>query len=242
MKRLGNVLMWSLGLALLIILIQQPVSSPVTTWRTWSLPLAGKTIVLDPGHGAPDGGAVGKDGTLEKEIALSVAKQLQNYLQQTGAVVYLTRKNDADLADPDTKGLSRRKAEDIRRRVEIINNKQANFFVSIHLNALPSAKWSGAQTFFYPESDKGEHLAKMIQAEIIRNLENTTRAALPLTNMYLLKHAEVPGALVEIGFLSNVEERELLKQTEYQKKMAASMYQGILRYVTEDIQKEQKEQ
>lgn len=241
MKRLGNVLIWCFGLVILIILIRQPVGSPVSTWSSWSLPLAGKTIVLDPGHGGPDGGAVGKDDTLEKGIALSVAKELQGYLQQTGAVVYLTRDKDTDLADPDTNGLARRKAEDIRKRLEIIQDKKADFFISIHLNALPSTRWSGAQTFYYPKLDKSEHLAKMIQAEIIRNLENTDRVALPLTGMYLLKHADSPGALVEIGFLSNVQERELLKQTDYQKKVAASIYEGILRYVTEDIKKEKKE-
>lgn len=242
MKRLGNVLIWCFGLVLLIILVQQPVGSPVTAWSSWSLPLAGKTIVLDPGHGGPDSGAVGKDDTLEKGIALSVAKQLQNYLQQTGAVVYLTREKDTDLADPDTKGLARRKVEDIRRRLQMIQDKKADFFISIHLNALPSTKWSGAQTFYYPKSDKNEHLAKMIQAEVIRNLENTNRTALGLTSMYLLKHADAPGALVEIGFLSNVQERELLKQTDYQKKMAASIYEGILRYVTEDISEDEDRQ
>lgn len=240
MKRLGNVTLWCLGLALLIILIGQPVGSPVSTYSTWSLPLAGKTIVLDPGHGGVDGGAVGKDETLEKGISLIVAKKLKSYLQQTGAVVYLTREKDTDLANPDTRGLARRKAEDIRNRLQIINDKEADFFISVHLNALPSTKWSGAQTFYYPKSDKSEHLAKMIQAEIIRNLENTDRTALPITGMYLLKHAEAPGALVEIGFLSNERERELLKKTDYQEKMAASIYEGILRYVTEDIEKDKE--
>ncbi|WP_404450901.1 N-acetylmuramoyl-L-alanine amidase CwlD [Virgibacillus necropolis] len=239
MKRLGNVMIWCFGLVLLIILIQQPVGSPVSTWSSWSLPLAGKTIVLDPGHGGPDGGAVGKDKTLEKGITLTVAKKIQSYLQQTGAIVYLTREKDTDLADPDTKSLSRRKAEDLRNRLQIIEDKEADFFLSIHLNALPSTKWSGAQTFYYPKSDKSEHLAKMIQAEIIRNLGNTDRTALPLTGMYLLKHANAPGALVEIGFLSNERERELLKETDYQEKMAASVYNGILRYVTEDIEKDE---
>ncbi|WP_430789204.1 N-acetylmuramoyl-L-alanine amidase CwlD [Virgibacillus flavescens] len=241
MKRLGNVLIWGMGLVFLIILLQQPVNSPVSTWSSWSLPLAGKTIVLDPGHGGADGGAVGKDGTLEKGIALHVAKKLQSYLQQTGAVVYLTREKDTDLADAETKGLSRRKAEDLRNRLELIKDNKADFFISLHLNALPSSKWSGAQTFYYPKSDKSEHLAKMIQAEIIRNLENTDRTALPLTGMYLLKHAGVPSALVEIGFLSNERERELLKQEQYQEQMAASIYEGILRYVTEDIPKEKEE-
>lgn len=241
MKRFRNVMIWCLGLVLLIILIQQPAGSPVTTWSSWSLPLAGKTIVLDPGHGGVDGGAVGKDDTLEKGITLTVAKKLRNYLQQTGAVVYLTREKDKDLADSKTKSLSRRKSEDLRKRLQIIEDKEADLFISIHLNALPSSKWSGAQTFYYPKSDESEHLAKMIQAEIIRNLENTDRTALPLTGMYLLKHAEAPGALVEIGFLSNERERELLKKTAYQEKMAASIYNGVLRYVTEDKEELEEE-
>src|SRR5699024_6262187 len=116
-----------------------------------SLPLSGKTIVLDPGHGGPDGGAVGKDETEEKDIALSVAKKLQDYLQQSGALVYLTRETDKDLAAEDTEGLSNRKSEDIRNRLEFIHDRKADFFVTIHLNALTSTRWHGAQTFYYPE-------------------------------------------------------------------------------------------
>lgn len=238
MKRYGKALLWGLGLILLLFMIQYPLSKSDSAQPTGlSLPLAGKTIVIDPGHGGPDGGAVGSDDTLEKDIALEVGKKLQKYLQQTGALVYLTRETDTDLAADGTKGLSRRKAEDIRKRMEFIHDKDADFFVTLHLNAIPSTKWSGAQTFYYPKSEEGKHLAKMIQAEIIRNLENTKREALSINNLYLLKNAEVPGALVEIGFLSNVEERELLKQEEYQLRMAASIYEGILRYVTEEPEK-----
>ncbi|SET85398.1 N-acetylmuramoyl-L-alanine amidase [Oceanobacillus limi] len=236
MERYGKGLFWVIGIIVLIMLIQMPVpKTSDETWEaTWSLPLSGKTIVIDPGHGGVDGGAVGKDDTLEKDIALAVSKKLQSYLQQSGALVYLTRQSDKDLADEETKGLSKRKVEDIRKRMDFIHEKNADFFVTIHLNATPSTKWRGAQSFYYPKSDESRHLAKMIQAEIIRNLENTNRSALAINNLYLLKNAEVPGTLVEIGFLSNVEEREQLKQEEYQRQMAGSIYEGILRYVTEE--------
>lgn len=237
MNRYGIIIGWMFGVVLLIILIQYPIEKSTESWNSWSLPLSGKVIVLDPGHGGPDGGAVGADQTQEKEIALAVAKKLRDYLQQSGALVYLTRETDTDLAAEDTKGLSRRKSEDIQNRVAFIKDKEADFFISIHLNALPSTKWAGAQTFYYPSQKEGEHLAKLIQDEIKRNLENTKREALALKSMYLLKHAEVPGALVEIGFLSNEHERELLKQDMYQGKMAASIYEGVLRYVTEDSPK-----
>lgn len=225
---------WMAGLITLGFLIQLPIAKTETTWESWSLPLSGKTIVIDPGHGGPDGGAVGKDHTSEKEISLAVAKKLQAYLQQSGALVYLTRETDTDLAGEDTSGLSKRKSEDIRNRLNFIHEKNADFFVTIHLNAIPSSRWSGAQTFYYPEGNDSRHLATMIQTEIIDNLKNTTRTPLAINTLYLLKHAEVPGALVEIGFLSNDEEREQLKQKEYQRQMAGSIYEGILRYVTEE--------
>lgn len=234
MERIGKGVMWFIGLLLLAFLIQFPIQQANTTWETWSLPLSGKTIVIDPGHGGPDGGAVGKDQTQEKDISLSIAKRLQEYLQQAGGLIYLTREEDKDLAHKDTKGLSRRKSEDIRNRLQFIHDKKADLFVSIHLNAIPSTRWSGAQTFYYPKYDESKHLAKMIQSELIRNLENTERAALALNGIYLLKHAEVPGALVEVGFLSNEHERELLKKDNYQNQVAGSIYLGILRYLTEE--------
>lgn len=238
MDRYIKIGAWLAGLALLAYIMQIPVEKSDTTWAAWSLPLSGKTIVLDPGHGGPDGGAVGKDDTVEKDIALEVSNILQRYLQQAGALVYLTRETDRDLADEETRGLSKRKSEDIRNRLAFIEEKQADFFLTIHLNALPSEKWRGAQTFYYPSFDENRHLARMIQDEIRTNLENTTREALQINGVYLLKHADSPGALVELGFLSNVEERELLKQADYQEQMAASMYRGILRYVTEEAEEE----
>lgn len=241
MNRYFKIASWVIGAILLVVLIQYPIQKSTDSWESWSLPLAGKVIVLDPGHGGPDGGAVGADNTLEKDIALDVTQLLRDYLQQSGALVFLTRETDQDLASEGTKGLARRKAEDLRNRLNFIKEKDADFFLSIHLNALSATEWSGAQTFYYPSLEKSEHLAKLIQAEIIRNLENTKREALAINGMYLLKNAEVPGALVEIGFLSNTHERELLKTNEYQRKMAGSMYEGILRYVTEDLEEDEEE-
>lgn len=240
MKRLNKPFFWVLGVLLLAALIFYPINKGnLASNSNFSLPLSGKVIVLDPGHGGPDGGAVGADGTQEDDIALKVSKKLQNYLQQSGAIVHLTREEDKDLAAEGTKGLSRRKSEDIRNRLQFIHNKEADFFLTIHLNALPSKRWRGAQTFYYPILDENKHLATMVQEEIIRNLENTTREPLKIDGIYLLKHAEIPGALVEIGFLSNEEERELLKLTSYQEQMAASIYEGILRYSTEEIKEEE---
>lgn len=232
MNQVSKVALWISGAILLIILIQYPIQQSTDSWDSWSLPMAGKVIVLDAGHGGVDGGAVGADQTLEKDITLIVTKKIRDYLQQSGALVYITRESDRDLAAEDTEGIARRKVEDIKNRVSFIDEKNPDFFLSIHLNALPSSEWSGAQSFYYPAKEKSKSLAENIQSEIKRNLENTNREALALNGMYLLKHAKPPGALVEIGFLSNTHERELLKTTSYQTKMAASIYEGILNYVT----------
>lgn len=181
-----KILSWLIGLSLLVFLLQYPIQIK-HSWNTWSLPLAGKIIVLDPGHGGVDGGAVGSDQTLEKDIALKVSKGLRDYLQQAGALVYMTREKDQDLANAGTSGLARRKSEDIRKRVQFIKDKQADFFVSIHLNAIPSSQWHGAQTFYYPQFDKSEKLAKSIQAEIRRNLGNTNRGELAINGVYFIK-------------------------------------------------------
>ncbi|MDE5415799.1 N-acetylmuramoyl-L-alanine amidase CwlD [Alkalihalobacterium chitinilyticum] len=204
------------------------------SWSTWQLPLSGKVIILDPGHGGPDGGAVSKSGLLEKDVTLEIALDLRDYLQEAGALVLMTREEDKDLADSDIKKIRHRKVQDLKRRVELINGSDGDMFVSIHLNAIPSPKWKGAQTFYNRTIEENEYIAKFVQDEIRRNLENTHRVAKPIGNVYLIKQAKIPGVLVEVGFLSNPEEARLLEKEKYQQKVAASIYQGILRYYSEE--------
>lgn len=202
------------------------------TWNSWSLPLSGKTVVLDAGHGGPDGGAVSQSGLIEKDLNLAIALQLRDYLQQSGAVVYLTREADEDLAGDGTKGYRKRKAEDLKQRAKFVEDKKADMMISIHMNSIPSTKWSGAQTFYYPNHEGNSALALFIQEEIKRNLENTSRLAAKAPNtVYLLQAVKsVPSALVEVGFLSNPGEAAKLADGLYQKQVAASIYKGILRY------------
>ncbi|MBD0384586.1 N-acetylmuramoyl-L-alanine amidase CwlD [Paenibacillus sedimenti] len=201
------------------------------TWSDWTLPLSGKTIALDAGHGGPDGGASSKEGVIEKDINLAITLQLRDYLQQAGAIVVMTRETDTDLAGSGTKGYSKRKTEDLHNRAEITNNKKADMFLSVHLNSIPSQKWRGAQTFYYPNNPNNPTLAALIQNELKKNLENTDRAAKEADkSVYLLKTLTIPSALVEVGFLSNPDEARLLASEKYQKKVAASIYQGVLRY------------
>ncbi len=200
------------------------------TWTYWKLPLSGKVIAVDAGHGGPDGGAVSSEGVVEKEINLAIAQYLRDYLQEAGALVVMTRETDADLARPETKGLSRRKTEDLLKRVEFINKKNSDLLISIHMNSIPSSRWSGAQTFYYDKHPDNQVLATLIQEEIRNNLKNTTRLANTVNTVYLLKASTIPSALVEVGFLSNPAEARMLANASYQKKIAAAIYRGILRY------------
>ncbi|TWI53659.1 N-acetylmuramoyl-L-alanine amidase CwlD [Halalkalibacter nanhaiisediminis] len=204
------------------------------SWSSWNLPLSGKIIILDPGHGGIDGGAVSKTGMQEKDITLEISLQLRDYLQEAGALVLMTREEDRDLAGENIKRIRERKVEDLKRRVSIVNESDADAFISIHMNAIPSPRWSGAQTFYNRAIPENEVLAKFVQDEVRRNLENTTRVAKPIHNVFLLKHAQIPGILFEAGFLSNTTEAQLLQTEEYQMKVAASIYQGIMRYYTDE--------
>ncbi|MNI02498.1 Germination-specific N-acetylmuramoyl-L-alanine amidase precursor [compost metagenome] len=242
-KRKKSVVVWltlngaiKLALsALLVVLVvfiySYELPATTKTWTDWTLPLSGKTIALDAGHGGPDGGAASKEGLVEKGINLAITLYLRDYLQQAGAIVVMTREEDKDLANEGTKGYSRRKTEDLLNRAEFVSKNKSNLFISVHLNSIPSAKWRGAQTFYYPNHPDNAILASLIQGEIKRNLENTDRVAKPADKtVYLLQTLKIPSALVEVGFLSNPEEAALLSNEIYQKKIAASIYQGILRY------------
>ncbi|GAF10281.1 N-acetylmuramoyl-L-alanine amidase [Paenibacillus pini JCM 16418] len=195
--RMSMVKRMLIGVALLAIFIgvatyQIPA---VKTSGYWSLPLAGKIVALDAGHGGPDGGAVSRQGVIEKDINLAITLYLRDYLQQAGALVVLTREGDYDLALQDTKGYSKRKTEDLKQRVKLIEDKRADLFMSIHLNSIPSNRWSGAQTFYYPNHPDNANLATLVQEEIKRNLENTDRIAKTMNTVYILQALKMPSAL-----------------------------------------------
>ncbi|MEX2460013.1 MAG: N-acetylmuramoyl-L-alanine amidase CwlD [Paenibacillaceae bacterium] len=226
----GLKIVLSLWLALMIIFILTYELPATKTWTYWTMPLSGKVIALDAGHGGVDGGAKSKDGLVEKNINLGITLYLRDYLQQAGAVVVMTREEDKDLADDHTKGYSRRKTEDLIQRVQFVNQYKSDLFVSVHLNSIPSSRYSGAQTFYSLSNSDNPILATLIQNELKDNLLNTERVAKSAKTLYLLKSLKMPSALVEVGFLSNPEEAKLMADQTYQQKIAASIYQGILRY------------
>lgn len=228
MKKVVYILFWVIAFILLYNLLRLPLPAPDSKPSDVTMPLAGQVIVLDPGHGGVDGGADYGE-VKEKSIVLNTTLFLKDYLLAAGAEVHLTRDQDYDLAPKDMKGYSKRKAYDIRRRVNFIQDKNADLFISLHLNSMTNEEWKGGQTFYYPGEDN-EILAKAIQ-ERIRETTSTNRSAFSTSNIYILKRAETTGALVELGFLSNASERERLLTEDYQRELAFSVYQGIIEYV-----------
>lgn len=204
------------------------------TVPTVSLPISGKTIVVDAGHGKPDEGAESSTGTTEAETNLKIALKLQNLLEQSGSTVILTRSDENAIYDYDSKTLRQKKISDIHNRVKIGNESSADIFVSIHLNKIPQQQYDGWQTFYNAQSSDGKKLAESIQKNLNDAIQKeNNRVAKTIDNIYIIKHVEIPTTIVECGFLSNPEEEKLLLQDEYQDKLAWGIYNGIIDYFYE---------
>lgn len=200
---------------------------------SWSI--ANKIIVIDPGHGGIDPGAIGHNGTVEKEVTLEVSKRVESLLSMGGAVVLMTRETDTDLSTPG-KGASQRKREDLTKRAKMANDARAQIYVSIHCNKFSQSQYRGAQTFGMSGSKESARLAKTIQDELKRVLGNTTREA-KHEAFFVNRTTKMPAVIVEIGFLSNPDEEYLLKQPSYQSKVAYAIYAGIVKYFAEGAEK-----
>ena len=190
-----------------------------------NLELLGKVIYLDSGHGGVDSGAV-YNNVYEKDINLAISLKLQEELEKKGAIVYQTRYGDYDLAITNT---INRKRSDLSRRSNIINESKADLFLSIHLNAEETGLFKGPQVFYHNNRKENELIAKILQKELNKEL-NGNRKYKNDNTLYLQKRLKIPGVLIEVGFLSNNNDRYLLKQQNYQKKVASVITKGIIYY------------
>lgn len=186
-------------------------------------------IVIDAGHGGVDPGKVGVSGTLEKDINLAIAKKLQARLEQDGMQAVMTREEDAGLY---REGATNKKREDMEARVRLIAEAKPELVVSIHQNSFPDASCTGAQMFYYKDSEESKKLAETLQKKFPELLgDGNTRQAKANGDYYLLRKTACPIVIAECGFLSSPEEEELLSAPEYQEKVADVLYQGIREYL-----------
>lgn len=187
-------------------------------------------VVLDPGHGGEDGGAVSPDGVEESQINLAVARRVNDLLRFAGQPTVMTREKDVSI---DTEGdtIRARKAADIRRRVEIVNETEHAVLLSIHQNSLPSSVVTHGAQVFWNREEGAEELARVVQDSLNScvNAGNEKQPKRIPDTIYLMRHVTSPGILVECGFLSNREETVRLQDPSYQTKLAAAITAGYLR-------------
>lgn len=206
-----------------------------STTATFSLPIRSTVVVIDAGHGGRDPGASGNSGVTEEEVNLKVALKLRRLIEQGGGTAIMIREDDSGLYTEGGNGSETRKSEDLRNRHVLINSCGADILISIHLNSFPQSQYYGAQTFYLKNDEKSRKLAESIQNEVIKILDRgNDRKAKPTDSIYILKNNNMPGALVECGFLSNHEEERLLDDEHYQEKVAWSIFVGIVRYLEEE--------
>ena len=178
-----------------------------------------RTVVVDAGHGGPDGGKTGVNGKLEKELNLIIAEKVKKLLEEEGIAVIMTREEDGWLAET--------RIGDLKERVRIMNESKADLAVSIHQNSYHEESVFGAQVFYYTTSGEGKAAAEILQNELLEiDPENKKREKANNT-YYILKKTEVPTVIVECGFLSNHKEAEKLSDEAYQGKIAEAVVKGI---------------
>ncbi len=165
---------------------------------------------------------------------MSVAQILQRFLEAGGTQVILTRADDNGIYDI-TDGIKSKKVSDIKNREKIMNETNADIFLSVHMNKFPEKKYSGPQVFYSVNDEESELLAECIQQNLIMALKPQSKREIKAANgdIYLLKNATVPAALVECGFLSNPDDEKKLKDEKYQKQLAWAIYCGIIEYFNE---------
>lgn len=191
------------------------------------------TVIIDAGHGGFDGGAVAPDGTLEKDLNLSVALKLDSVLKIMGYDTVLVR--DTDVSTADDKGTERsQKVSDIKARLRLTEKYKDALFVSIHMNKYTSPQPHGAQVF-YSQVDGSKELAECIQRSITAGVQTDNKRVVKKTtkDIYLLYHAVIPSVIAECGFISNPDDLLKLKSDEYQLKIAAAIAAGINDYYFE---------
>ena len=184
--------------------------------------LFGISFVIDPGHGGKDNGSCYNE-VLEDEINLNIATKLMNISINEGAVSSLTRVGDYDLSSENA---SNHKREDLKARVNYINNSGAQFFISIHMNSFPSnVSVNGPMVYYEKNNEESERFAK----EVSNVLNEFSGGDKPIhyDDFYLFRNTKIPGILVECGFISNSKDRHNLTNELYQQEFAKKLYEGI---------------
>lgn len=214
------------------ILICEIQVTSVDTISNENLPV----IIIDAGHGGEDGGAIGVDGTNEKDINLQISLKINDILSVFGYDTHLIRTTDTSVhIDGDT--IRERKISDIHNRADSMNLYDNCIYLSIHQNKYGDSRIWGAQTFYSANFDESKEIAQFIQNAITSQLQPDNKRLIKKsgTDIYVLYNAAKPAVMVECGFVSNQEELNHLKDNTYQNNMALSIATGIVNYNISEV-------
>lgn len=199
-----------------------------------SMPITQKTVIVDAGHGGDDGGAIGIDGTVEKDINLDIALKLEKILKFYGFNVIMTRTQDVMTCDDGLDSLRKRKISDIHNRFELMRKNPDAIFISVHQNKFEDSSQHGTQVFYSGNDERSKELAEAIQTSVTLTLQRKNDRVVKKSGsgIYLIYHAKIPAVLVECGFISNSDEVKKLKDESYRMKLAILIADGLLKYLS----------
>lgn len=193
--------------------------------------LRNKVIVIDPGHGGSDPGAIGPNKIQEKTVTLAVAQKLQTLLEKAGAKVLMTRRSDVDVYGPNASAV-----DELKARTMVANNNKADVFVSIHINAFTNPTVGGTATYYYQKTKYDAMLADCIQDNLVAAAGLQDRGTYA-ARFYVIKRTEMPSVLTELGFISNPKEEQLLTTYQFQQQMAQGIAQGLDKFFMQAAKK-----
>jgi N-acetylmuramoyl-L-alanine amidase len=197
-----------------------------------SIPLSslvsGRKVVIDAGHGGGDPGAKSISGLSEKNLNLDVALRLKKYLSRVSVYCIMVRETDRDYFGSGN-SYGTKKQRDLNHRIQMANQSRADIFLSIHANSFPQTIYRGAQTFYSPNKPKSKQLAEAIQEQLVNSLGPNHRKA-KKGDYKVLELTQMPGVIIETGFLSNPEEARLLATETYREQLAQAIYHGLIQY------------
>ena len=192
-----------------------------------------KTIILDAGHGLPDGGATSKDGTiLESDLNLQIVLKLQKLLKEKNINVILTRNTEDGIYSKNSKTIREKKMSDLENRVKISKTTNADLFLSIHMNSLNDSRVNGFQVFYNDKNSESILIAKKIQDNLNSSIEEfiNTKNIKKMPDIYLKNKITIPFVLIECGFLSNSNDLSLLLTDSYQEHLSQGITESIISY------------
>ena len=191
------------------------------------------TVIIDPGHGGEDGGALSPTGVKESALNLEQSLRLRDLLRFLGLSVVMTRENDVSVHSPEAVTISEKKVSDLRNRVRLVRETQNALLISVHQNMFSDSKYRGAQVF-YAASSGSRQLAERLQQIFDTRVDpGNHRKAKECLTAYLMKNVHCTAVLVECGFLSNPEEEQKLQSPDYQKLLTAAIGAGLTEHLEE---------